>query len=303
MSKTQTYSYNLLKSKEIMAILDGDTEYGNIEINDGKDIRIAMPYLSGPDICNISTLFGMHVSYNWGGVNLSRWNYLENLFIYCMENDKTSDLLAYLFSKEQFSKMLSGYSVNIIEDSYKHVTQTVIKQINGLLYFGGNELVIIDKKFVVREIGRKVEIEVPKINSIDREYIKDISTRAMNDIENENYDSAVTKSRTLLEETFCYVIERKNEIPSNAGDIGALYKQVKGLYNMHGDKDLDKRINTLLSGLEKIISSISEMRNKDSDAHGVGAKRIRIDEHHARLIVNSSMTMADFILAVENKNY
>ncbi|MEG1726191.1 MAG: abortive infection family protein [Anaerovoracaceae bacterium] len=46
------------------------------------------------------------------------------------------------------------------------------------------------------------------------------------------------------------------------------------------------------------MSAIVEMRNKDSDAHGVDANRITIDEHHARLFVNSAMTMADFILSV-----
>lgn len=70
---------------------------------------------------------------------------------------------------------------------------------------------------------------------------------------------------------------------------------------MHEDGNIDRRINTLLSGLEKIVSSISEMRNKYSDAHGVGAARININEHHARLFVNAAMTMADFILAVEMK--
>ena len=67
---------------------------------------------------------------------------------------------------------------------------------------------------------------------------------------------------------------------------------------MHTDANADRRTNTLLSGLNSIISSIAEMRNKDSDAHGVGANRIRIDEHHARLFVNSAMTMADFIISV-----
>lgn len=80
-----------------------------------------------------------------------------------------------------------------------------------------------------------------------------------------------------------------------------LYKQVKDSYNMHGDANTDKRINTLLSGLEKIVSAISEMRNKGSDAHGVGASRITIDEHHVRLFVNAAMAMADFILSVEKK--
>lgn len=53
--------------------------------------------------------------------------------------------------------------------------------------------------------------------------------------------------------------------------------------------------------MNNIVSAIAEMHNKDSDAHGVGASKIAIDEHHARLFVNSAMTMADFILSVEIK--
>ncbi|MDT3699176.1 MAG: abortive infection family protein [Thermincola sp.] len=124
----------------------------------------------------------------------------------------------------------------------------------------------------------------------------------MQDVISKNYDSAITKARTLLEEVFCYVIEKKNEVPSAYGDIGKLYKQVKVLYNMHTDKDIDRRINSLLSGLEKIVSSIAEMRNANSDAHGVGNRRINIAEHHARLLVNSAMTMAEFIVSVGNNN-
>lgn len=124
----------------------------------------------------------------------------------------------------------------------------------------------------------------------------------MRDIENKDYDSVITKSRTLLEETFCYVIEKKNEIPNDSGVIGKLHKQVRVLYNMHTDNNTDKRIITLLSGLNSIVSAIAEMRNKDSDAHRVGANRISINEHHARLFVNSSMTMSDFILSVQQNN-
>ena len=47
-------SYNLLKTKEIIAILDGDTKYGKYEFKDGTEIQIAMPYLSGPDLCGLS---------------------------------------------------------------------------------------------------------------------------------------------------------------------------------------------------------------------------------------------------------
>ena len=72
---------------------------------------------------------------------------------------------------------------------------------------------------------------------------------------------------------------------------------------MHQNQDLDKRINMLLSGLEKILTAITEMRNNESDTHGVGNRRINIKEHHARLFVNSATTMADFILSVEKANH
>ncbi len=294
--------YELLKTKEIYAILDGDTKYENYEFSDELNTTpISMPYLSGPDLCAISTKFGLPSTYTWGGVNLSRWQYLDNLFTHCIKTDRCSDLLAYLFGKQQFSSMFSGHGADEIDKAYAHFSQTIIDKINGTLYFGGHELTVISGHFVVRAIGAKVEVQAPKIKNIDRDYIKSISERAMEDIRQNNFDGAITKSRTLLEEVFCYVIEKKNVSPSTSGNISDLYKRVKDLYHMHGDANTDRRINTLLSGLEKIISSISEMRNKNSDAHGVGAARISIEEHHARLFVNASLAMADFILSVETK--
>lgn len=197
--------------------------------------------------------------------------------------------------------MLSGHEADDINAAYDHITKSIIQEINRVLSFGGNKLAIVGKQFIVKPIGSTVRVEVPKIKTIDREYIKSISARALDDIEQKNYDSAITKSRTLLEETFCYVIELKSETPSDSGDIAKLYKQVRTLYNMHTDANIDRRINTLLSGLNSIVSAIAEMRNKDSDAHGVGANRISIDEHHARLFINSAMTMADFIISVQQK--
>lgn len=101
MSSTMPNSFELLKTKEIYAILDGDTKYGEYEFSDGRTINISMPYLSGPDICSISMIFGCYIEYS----NLSRWQYFDNLFDHSIKNDKCSDLFLYLFSKEQFSKL------------------------------------------------------------------------------------------------------------------------------------------------------------------------------------------------------
>ena len=145
-----------------------------------------------------------------------------------------------------------------------------------------------------------IEVDKPRIKSIDRPYIDSVASRALEDIDNGHYDSALTKCRTLIEETFCYVIELQGQEPSDSGDISKLYSQVKELYHMHQDKAVDKRINMLLSGLEKILTSIVQMRNVGSDSHGVGQRRFNIAEHHARLFANSAITMSEFILSVGN---
>ena len=294
-------NYDLLRSKDIIAILDGDSQ---IEEIDG--IRIAMPYLSGPMLCELSQKFGCYQEYYWGNSskpNLSRWQYMDNILKYVIKENKISQLLTYMMDKERFSDSLSKLNtVSDIEKMYKYIIQKVIDQINSILYFGGHELVIINNQFIVKNIDEKINIDIPSINVVNRDYIKDLSERAMKDIDEGNLDSAITKSRTILEETFCYAIEIKGEEPSDNGDIGKLYKQVKDLYSMHANKDMDKRVNKLLSGLENIVQSIAEMRNNGSDSHGLGSKRVNIADYHARLAVNSSTTMAEFILSVSQNS-
>lgn len=292
--------FELLQVKSIFDIFDGDSKFGEIESNEPRgNIKISMPYLSGPALCEISTRFGLVATYGSG--SQSRWMYLNDLWSYCVKNHRESDLLSFLFSKEQFCEKLNGYRTETIENSYLKIKEKIIEKINEILYFGGNELVRVGDGFMVQKINSFACVATPKIKTIDREYIISISGRSFKDISDKNYDSAITKSRTLLEEVFCYVIEKKGEVPSENGKIRVLYNQVKQLYDMHQDKVIDKRINQLLSGLESIILAISDMRNNNSDSHGIGFKRIKIAEHHARLFVNSAMTVSEFVLAVGSR--
>lgn len=294
-------NYELLKSKEILSILDGDT---TIEEIDAKAIK--MPYLSGPNLCDLSQKFGCFQEYNWGNSkkpNLSRWMYLDNLLTHLIEHNNVSEFLKYMFSKERFSDELRNLNnVKEIEERYNYIIKAVIDKINSILYFNGIELCNINNQYIIKKIDEQITIEAPNINSIDIEYVKDISARAIKDIEENNYDSAITKARTLLEEVFCYVIENKGNTPSDSGNIQTLYKQVKDLYNMHTNNEMDVRIKKLLSGLEIIVQSLAEMRNNGSDSHGLGSKRIEVKSHHARLCVNSASSMAEFILSIANNN-
>lgn len=294
-------NYELLRNKEIIEILDGDKIIEEIDCFN----KIKMPYLSGPQLCALSQKFGCHQEYYWANsnkTNLSRWIYLDNLMDYLIKEGKMNEFLHYMFDKERFANELKSLKNPAeIEERYNYIISSVINKINSILYFSNYELNIINSKYIINKIGEVIEIETPILKTIDSNYIKDLTERANKDIIENNYDSAITKARTLLEETFCYVIEIKNEEPSDSGDIHKLYKQVKNLYNMHTDKDMDTRINKLLSGLENIVQSLAEMRNNGSDSHGLGSKRINIDSHHARLCVNSASVMAEFILSVASK--
>ncbi len=98
--KTSQSKFELLRVKSILAILDGDTDFGNLEIDgEESDIKISMPYLSGPMLCDLSTRFGLPATYGWNGGAQSRWAYLDDLLEYAIQNGRESDLLAAFFSK------------------------------------------------------------------------------------------------------------------------------------------------------------------------------------------------------------
>ena len=80
------------------------------------------------------------------------------------------------------------------------------------------------------------------------------------------------------------------------------YNAVKDLYGMRQQGNYDQRINSLLNGLERIVQSIAELRNTQSDAHGAGRGRIAIKEREARLIMNSSMVLCEYLISVHQEH-
>lgn len=202
----------------------------------------------------------------------------KSLFLYCNEADK-QDVLKLM------TDLLDYYECFYVNDESEKKYSNLYEKCKGYLNRENSQIVFTD---------------APAVSSVNREYISRMAVRAFEDISAGDYDSAITKARTLLEEVFCFAIEHRKVEPTKSGNIRELYTQVKTLYSMHPSHDADVRINGLLSGFEKILTSIAEMRNDSSDSHGVGARRIIIQEHHARLFVNSATTMSEYILSVVN---
>lgn len=281
--------FKVLLKKEIYELLNGDgpvlAKYNENEYR--------LPYYTTAQLEKMCTDFG--VTENVCG---SRWCYMEALLEYAIEHQRCDELLRYLFNESQFTNLQDIDDIKDIDEVYKQIVEGAIVQINHIIRLSKNELALINNHFFILETGKKTIIETPKLNIMSNSYVQGLRERCKDDFYSGNYDSVITKSRTLIEEILVQILEENEveEIPK--GDLTRLYNQFKTHYNMQQSSDKDRRVNSLLSGLEKIVKSITEMRNANSDAHGVGSRRIAIREYEARLVMNSAITFCEYIISI-----
>ena len=272
----------------------------NILIGDEKVCEeYRLPYLSGPDLCALSTEFGLQKSYSWNGGGVSRWVYMQDLMTYLEKQGRLFELFSRLFDRQYFKELSKLTSPELVTSTYNSIVDCAIKRINTNLILAKKELRVHKGQFTLTDAGTEPVFIAPKVKVVDRQYIRELPERIKDDLEHKDYDSVITKSRTLLEEVLIFIIERltKERYKSN-GDLVKIYQETTDLLNMRQKGDWDKRVNELLGGMHKIVSAIASMRNLNSDAHGAGAGRINIREREALLAANSSMMLAEYWLAV-----
>lgn len=261
--------------------------------------KYGLPYLSGPKLCSLCTEFGLLRTYSWGGGGVSRWMYMQDLMEYLEKQGRIFELFSRLFDIQNFTELSKLPSPELVMLTYKSIVDGAIKRINVKLALSKKELRFHKGQFTLVDAGTETVFIAPKVKVIDRQYIRELPERIKDDLEHNDYDSVITKSRTLLEEVLIFIIERltKERYKSN-GDLVKIYQEATELLNMRQKNDWDKRVNELLGGLHKIVSAIASMRNINSDAHGVGSRRISIQKKEALLVANSSMMLAEYWLAI-----
>ncbi len=285
--------FKLLINRKIIDVLIGDVQVFE---------TYTLPYLSGPGLCSLCTAFGLSKTYTWGGVNKSRWEYMLDLLKYLNTQERAPELLSYLFQQGRFENLTGIGDIKKVDETYKAIVKGAIEAINAQLVIARVELRLVNKKFVLASIGEEIPFETPNVMIISSQYIQELPDRIKDDLDNMDYDSVITKSRTLLEEVLIFIIERMTfERYKSNGDLIKIYQDATELLGMRQTKDWDKRVNELLGGLNKLVSAISSMRNMNSDAHGAGSGRINIKKREASLVANSSMMLAEYWLSVFEK--
>lgn len=281
-------AFIVLQQKDIYEFLEGNGEQDLVTYN-GQSY--GLPYFSSSDLNNICRAFG--VTDPLGG---SRWTYVEALVQYAIDNDRCDEMLSYLFSLDKFKNLNDIQNMQEIEELHERIVVAAVQRINQIIRLTRKELVLINGHFYITDVGTRPVILAPKVNALTTSYVRGLRERCEADLTAGNYDSVVTKSRTMMEEVLIQILEQAGETPSTSGKVRDLYNQVKNIRNMQQRSTFDNRVNGLLSGLEKIVQNIGEMRNINSDAHGVGSSRIEIREKEARLILNSAITFCEYML-------
>lgn len=227
---------------------------------------------------------------------------MQELLQYLNKQDRVGELLSYLLKMERFTQLTGLGDVEKVKKTYKNIIEGAIKSVNCHLVIARKELRIVRNQFVVASIGEEVSFETPNVKVINSQYIQELPERIKDDIENKDYDSVITKSRTLLEEVLIFIIEKMTfERYKSNGDLVKIYQDATELLGMRQKSDWDKRVNELLGGLHKLVCAIASMRNMNSDAHGAGSSRINIKKREALLVANSSMMLAEYWLSVYEK--
>ncbi|WP_257975923.1 abortive infection family protein [Staphylococcus pseudintermedius] len=296
-----------MASKEIVDLFLGDKRVNSESDDKFESNGYTMPYMTHSDINALAPIFGITNIENVSDYN--RLNKMAWLIEQCYKLNKENKLLKYFLDVTRYipnkREETSIYTNEELKKETLKEVEAYFNHINNILNFSDKKLIYLNKKYKIIDLIEDSQVTHDIDKHINFDYVRNFPFRLKDNLEDENYDTVITQSRTLLEEVYIHILEYSNKDYNSAkGNLQKLNSMVKTELKMKNNRDYDKRINELLSGLNKINDAIGKMRNENSDSHGVGSKRININRREAKLVMNSAITICDYILEIfeDNKN-
>jgi hypothetical protein len=238
-----------------------------------------LPYKKGHELVDFFVKFGADDVYGEGFP--SRWVYTE---------DKVRE-----FNNTTTLKSIIENSVDPrdLMDSESSVPET-INSINDCLKFDGYELKKVGEFYKIHD-AKGIIVQPETVQGLSHDFIKEQIEKCQKKIGQGDFNGAITNARSLVEAVMIEIIEKETgKEVKNDGKLDNLYKQVKKILNLTIDpKILPPTIIQILSGLDSITSGLAGLSNNSGDRH---ANKFKTMKHHAKLAVNSSLTLVDFLL-------
>jgi hypothetical protein len=134
------------------------------------------------------------------------------------------------------------------------------------------------------------------LKDFGREAVYAAWTKAL-DRRRDDPEGAITAARTLLETVCKHILDEAPVGYSDAADLPHLYQLTARHLNIAPSQHLEQIFKQILGGCTAVIEGLGALRNKLSDAHGVGSKPVKPATRHAELAVNLAGTMATFLVS------
>lgn len=244
------------------------------------------PYRSGPKLVRFFNAHGTSDVYPTVGGFPARWAFAE---------DKLRDLNG------------TAAFAGVVEDAVNpaeyldgtHDAGAVVDHLNEYLAFDGLELrrAGLAWRLVARGVSlvRVEPVGVPA-DPLTHDFIHEQLAKCERKLGEGDNDGAITNARALVEAVLREIEQRVAGAPTDSkGDLLKQYKAVQKILNLQPEReDIHESLRQMLTGLVSIVNGIAAARNAMSDAH---ARSYKPAPHHARLVVNSATTLADFLLA------
>lgn len=160
---------------------------------------------------------------------------------------------------------------------------------NGLTHDKKEKLGVILKKYPKVDSGN-IGHEIPSF--FNSKFITS-QIEIMNKAVNEHPADAIGKAKELVETCFKYVLDECNIEYASKETLLKLKNKVfsqLGISNKEEDE-----IHRIINGLSQIVEGINSLRNKSGTGHGKGKGFEETNSINARLAVNASETIVNFV--------
>lgn len=240
--------------------------------------------MSGPNLVDFYNEYDFDDEYGQGFP--SRWIFSMEKIVQSNDSPKLQKILEDFVDPRRFV----GTGKNV---------EDVVEEVNKLIKFDGYSLVKNGDQYIITDIQGNF-IQEENISVIGHEFINEQVEKCQQKILSEDYNGAITNARTLMEAILIHVIETIEKVEvKNDGNLLGLYSRAKKALKIDFKKeDIPDSAFQVLSGLDSIINGLSGFSNNAGDRH---ANKFKTKRHHAKLVVNSTMTACDFLIDVLNE--
>ncbi|WP_220728502.1 abortive infection family protein [Apilactobacillus xinyiensis] len=287
------------------------------------------PYMTANSIIDLFNKFGLKtITISKDGINLPRKVLMNKLFSSLHKNNKTIDFLNYFIIRKNIRESVNDIILDnnsnifgILDNKYpemSHIKRDSIENHKILADFLRKKFIdSINKELIYSDCKLSINnntLFIENTNSINFEntsnmgkvindlFLKNMMENAKKELDNGDFYTVVTKSRALIETTFIQILKRNNvSFNEKSGNLKKYRELVSKCLNMNIQKEWPKNVKVLVSGLNKIIDSISDMRNKNSDSHA-SLNRSPITRAEAELILSTSINVSHYYLDVEDRH-